>query len=67
MFAYAMSHPGLYRFASKLAAKFAPKQAWVSHAPGLEMLPPVKSWLSQRDLPSPAPKSFRDLWKERKG
>jgi L-lactate dehydrogenase complex protein LldF len=67
MFAFAMSHPKLYRLAGKMAARFGPKQAWVSHAPGLEMLPPVKSWLSQRDLPSPAKKSFRDLWKERKG
>ena len=67
MFAFAMSHPKLYRLAGKMAARFGPKQEWVSHAPGLEMLPPVKSWLSQRDLPSPAKKSFRDLWKERKG
>ncbi len=67
MFAYAMAHPKLYRMAGKMAARFAPKQAWVRHAPGLEMLAPVKSWLSQRDLPSPPAKSFRDLWKERKG
>jgi L-lactate dehydrogenase complex protein LldF len=67
MFAFAMSRPWLYRLGGKLAAKFGPKQAWVRHAPGLEMLPPVSAWLSQRDLPSPAKKSFRDLWKERKG
>ena len=67
MYAYAMSHPKLYRLAGRLAAKFGPKEAWVSHAPGLEMLPPVKGWLSQRDLPTPAKKNFRDLWKERKG
>jgi L-lactate dehydrogenase complex protein LldF len=67
MFAFAMSHPWLYRMAGKMAARFAPKQSWVRHAPVLEMLPPVKKWLSQRDLPSPAKKSFRDLWKERKG
>jgi L-lactate dehydrogenase complex protein LldF len=66
MFAFAMSHPKLYRMAGKLAAMFGPREPWVRHAPGLEMLPPVKSWLSQRDLPSPAKKNFRDLWKERK-
>ena len=67
MFAFAMSHPRLYRWGSKLAAKFSPKQEWVNHAPGLDSLPPVKAWLSQRDLPSPPKKGFRDLWKERKG
>jgi L-lactate dehydrogenase complex protein LldF len=67
MFAFAMARPALYRWAGKIAATFGPKEAWVSHAPGLEMLPPVKNWLSQRDLASPAKKSFRDLWKERKG
>lgn len=66
MFAFATSHPKLYRLAGKLAARFAPREAWVSHAPGLEVLPPVKKWLSQRDLPSPPRKNFRDLWKERK-
>jgi L-lactate dehydrogenase complex protein LldF len=67
MFAFAMSHPRLYRMAGKMAGKFAPDQPWLRHAPALEMLPPVKRWMSQRDLPSPAKKSFRDLWKERKG
>jgi len=67
MFAFMMSHPWLYRLAGKLGARFGPKKAWVSHVPGAGMLPPVKLWLSQRDLPSLAKKSFRDLWKERKG
>ena len=67
MFAFAMARPWLYRLGGKMAATFAPSQPWVRHAPGLEMLPPVKKWLSQRDLPSPAKKNFRDLWKERKG
>ena len=53
MFAFAMSHPWVYRMAGKMAAMFAPEQPWVRHAPGLEILPPVKSWLSQRDLRRP--------------
>jgi L-lactate dehydrogenase complex protein LldF len=67
MFAFAMSHPRIYRLGSKLAAMFSPKQEWVSHMPGLDWLPPLKAWLYQRDLPSVAKKGFRDLWKERKG
>jgi L-lactate dehydrogenase complex protein LldF len=67
MFAFAAARPWLYRMGARLAARFAPAKPWVSHAPGLEMLPPVKRWLSQRDLPSPPRKGFRDLWKERKG
>ena len=67
MFAFTASHPKLYRMAGKFAARFAPDEPWVRHAPALETLPPVKRWLSQRDLPSPPKKSFRDLWKERKG
>lgn len=66
-FAFVASRPKLFRWAGKMAARFAPDKPWVSHAPGLEMLPPVRNWLSQRDLPSPPKKNFRDLWKERKG
>ena len=61
MFAFAMSHPWVYRLAGKMAAMFAAREAVGTACAGLEMLPPVKSWLSQRDLPSPAKKSFRDL------
>jgi hypothetical protein len=28
-------------------------------------LPPVRAWLSQRDLPPPPAKSFRELWRKR--
>jgi hypothetical protein len=28
-------------------------------------VPPVKLWLSQRDLPPSPAKSFRQLWRER--
>jgi hypothetical protein len=27
---------------------------------------PLRNWVAQRDLPPPAPKSFHDLWKERR-
>jgi hypothetical protein len=26
---------------------------------------PAKGWFSQRDVPQPAPKSFRQLWRDR--
>jgi hypothetical protein len=28
---------------------------------------PVKSWTSERDLPPPPERNFRDLWRERVG
>lgn len=61
--AFAMTHPTLYRLGGVLAAKFGGKERWMRSAPPLA---PLKAWLSQRDLPAPAPKSFRQLWKERR-
>ena len=60
-FAYAAARPKLWRRLTKLGARFS--------GPGIRSgasLPVVRDWLSQRDLPAPAAKSFRELWKERR-
>jgi L-lactate dehydrogenase complex protein LldF len=60
-YAYAATRPKLWRRVAKLAARFS--------GPGIRNgahIPVVRDWLSQRDLPAPAPKSFREMWKERR-
>jgi L-lactate dehydrogenase complex protein LldF len=64
-FAFVMRRPKLYEFAARLARMFAPGGNWMSRTPGGIAPAPVKAWLSQRDLPLPAPKSFRELWRTR--
>jgi len=68
MFAYVASRPRLWQRATKLAARFGPRgQGYVKKVPGFMNVGPVRAWLSQRDLPAPAEKSFREMWKERQG
>ena len=66
IWAAAMSRPALYRAATAAASVTGSQdKRWIGAAPGMLAFGPVKAWLSQRDLPAPAPKSFRQLWKER--
>ena len=68
IWAYVMQRPKLYEFAARWAARLAPQRGgWLSSIPALIDVPPITASLSQRDLPAPAPKSFRTLWRERNG
>src|ERR1039457_7040166 len=67
IWAWVMCHPRIYEMAAMVAAGVAPAEngKWLRSAPAVMNLPPVRAWLSQRDLlPSPR-KSFRELWRKR--
>ena len=67
VWAWVMRHPRLYEMAGMAAASLAPSGSgggWVRSVP--IKVAPLNAWLSQRDLPSPPTKSFRQLWRERR-
>jgi len=65
IWAWVMRHPRIYEMAGMVAASLAPSTGggWVRNAPF--EVGPLRAWLSQRDLPPAAPKSFRQMWRER--
>lgn len=67
VFSYVMQRPKLYEMGASLASAVFPgsPDKWLRSLPGLLQVPPIKGWLSKRDLPPPAPRSFRALWRER--
>ena len=70
LYSFVMTRPGLYEWGSSLAPRFFPGKRdgrWLNQVPGVMSIPPVAGWLSQRDLPPPPEKSFRQLWRERNG
>jgi L-lactate dehydrogenase complex protein LldF len=66
LWAALMSRPALYRSALKMAAVTgSSERRWIGNTPGMLAVGPLKAWLSERDLPAPAPKTFRQMWRER--
>ena len=67
IWAWVMCHPRIYEMAAMAAASVAPAEngKWLRSAPAVMNLPPVRAWLSQRDLPPAPAKSFRELWRKR--
>ena len=66
LWAAVMTRPALYRAAlSAASVTGSAEKRWIGNSSGMLTVGPIKAWLSQRDLPAPAPKSFRQLWRER--
>jgi L-lactate dehydrogenase complex protein LldF len=73
-FAWVMRRPRLYELAGLAARAIAPDPEltadgprWIRKLPGFLNKGPAGEWLSQRDLPPPAPRTFRQMWRDRKG
>jgi L-lactate dehydrogenase complex protein LldF len=67
--AWVMRHPRVYERLASLASRMAPmpeRDGWIRHLPSFMTVGPLEHWISQRDLPPPALKSFRQLWAERR-
>ena len=62
VFAFVVNRPWLYRLGKKLGRLFQPLHGLVKGS----AVDPVRAWTQTRDLPPLAPKSFKDLWKEKK-
>jgi L-lactate dehydrogenase complex protein LldF len=67
IWAWVMRHPRIYEMAGMAAGSLAPEatNGYIRSAPPLLNHGPIRGWLSQRDLPAPAPKSFRQMWRAR--
>jgi L-lactate dehydrogenase complex protein LldF len=66
-FAWLMTHPRMYELAGRMASALAPSGdgRWIRHIAAPLSVGPIKAWLSQRDLPPPPAKSFREMWGRR--
>ncbi len=64
-----MTNPWLYETAGAAASWTmldSGDGGWVRHLPWFMNVGPAKGWSSERDVPEPAAKSFRQLWRERR-
>lgn len=62
--AFLVQHPGLYRLATRFAARFL---AWRGAGRGrLSSLPLAGGWTKHRDMPMPAGRTFHELWAKKK-
>jgi L-lactate dehydrogenase complex protein LldF len=65
LWGFTVQRPALYAFLSKMGARIA---AWMGGSERLiHRLPGIDGWTKGRDMPAPQGKTFRELYRERKG
>jgi L-lactate dehydrogenase complex protein LldF len=67
--AWLMRHPALFEMGGMMGAGVlgnGDKKGWLQRLPAMMTVGPMRAWMSERDLPAPAPKSFRQQWRERR-
>jgi L-lactate dehydrogenase complex protein LldF len=66
-FAWIASHPRIYARLGALAAFMAPRgeSGWLRRLPFFMKFGALQKWVSQRDFPAPAARSFRQYWRTR--
>jgi L-lactate dehydrogenase complex protein LldF len=68
MWAWLMRHPKLFELAGTAGSSVLTDEegtGWIRRLSPLFNVGPLKSWFSQRDLPAPAERSFRQQWRQR--
>ena len=68
MWAWVMCHPRVYELAGLMAGAASPAPengGWLRNVPQLMNVPPLRAWLSARDLPPAPSRSFRQMWRKR--
>ncbi len=65
LWSFAAMRPGLYAFGTRIAARVA---RWMGGREGLiHALPGLDGWTKGRDMPAPAGRTFRELYRQRRG
>jgi len=65
LWAWAARHPSLYAFGARLGARVLRSRA--DRDGMIHRLPFAGGWTDERDLPAPAGRTFRDLYRQRRG
>jgi L-lactate dehydrogenase complex protein LldF len=71
IWAWVMRHPRIYEMSGMIgsalghAVQGTGNSGWLREVPGSDLVPPLRGWLSERDLPPPPPRSFRQMWRSR--
>jgi L-lactate dehydrogenase complex protein LldF len=70
IWAWVMRHPRVYEMLGMMGSTILASEGqgrWLRTMPAILNRGPLRAWLSERDLPPPAPRSFRELWRSREG